>query len=92
MRAAVLATGADLLTFLGLLAVAGPAAEANPLVAAALAGGAAGLVAVLVAKLAILVVLVAWRAAVGRHQGLVWAAGAVIGAAGALSNAWAVLA
>lgn len=90
MRFAVAATWADLVTFLGMLAIAGPAAEANPLVRAALAGGAAGLVVVLAAKVAVMVALAAWHAAVGRLERPVWLTGVVVGAIGAASNLRAV--
>ena len=91
MRAAVAATAADLGTFLAMLALVGPAAEVNPLVAWALAGGAAGLAAVLTAKLALVVVLASWHGAVGRFERPVWLTGAAVGLVGALSNVRAVL-
>lgn len=92
MRTAIVATAADLATFVALIAVVGPRAEANPLVAAALAGGLAGISAVLGAKLALLVVLASWRAAVGRLARPVWVVGALVGLLGAASNVCAVLA
>ena len=83
MRTAIALTCADLLTFLGMLALLGPAAEANPIVRLALAGGAAGLAAVVVAKAALMVVLASWRAAVGRLERPVWLTGALVGLVGA---------
>lgn len=91
MRTAIAATAADLGTFLAMLALLGPASEVNPLVRAAIAGGAAGLAAVVVAKLAIVVVLAAWHEAVARYERPVWLTGAAIGLLGAMSNVRAVL-
>ena len=90
MRVPVAATWADLVTFLGMLAILGPAAEANPLVRAALAGGLGGLAAVVLAKAALLVVLASWDRAVGRLARPVWLAGVAVGLAGAASNLRAV--
>lgn len=88
MKAPVAAQWADLITFVGMVAIAGPGAEGNPLVRLALAGGLLGLV--IAAKAALLVVLAAWPQAVGRGQRAVWLTGTVVGLTGAASNLAAV--
>jgi hypothetical protein len=90
MRAAVAAQWADLLTFVGMVALLGHQAEANPLVHAAIVAGSLGLV--VGAKVAILVILVAWPRAVGRFRPAVWLAGVAVGIVGAASNLRAIAA
>lgn len=90
MRLAIAATSADLVTFVAMLAVLGPAAEANPIVRMAIAGGAAGLLAVLLAKGALIVALAAWHGAVARLERPVAVTGVLVGLLGALSNLRAV--
>ena len=81
MTLPMLATAADLGTFLVLLAVVGPEAESNGLVRAAIASGL--LVAVIVAKLLVLVVLASWRL---RYRYAVRLAATCVGVVGASSN------
>jgi hypothetical protein len=88
VKAAVAAQWADLVTFVGMIALLGHQAEANPLVRAAIVGGALGLV--VAAKMAVLVVLVAWPRAVRRFGPSVGAAGFLVGAIGTTSNLAAV--
>lgn len=90
MRIAVAATWADMVTFVGMLALLGPAAEANPLVRAALAGGAAGLLGAIAAKGALMIALTAWHAAVGRLERPVRLTAVAVGLVGAASNLRAV--
>lgn len=77
----MLATAADLGSLLVLLAQVGPEAEANPIVRAGIASGL--LVAVIVAKLLVLVVLASWRL---RYRYAVRLAATVVGAVGFTSN------
>jgi hypothetical protein len=81
---AIAATLADLGTFVVMLALRGPGAEANPVVRAAIAAGL--LVAILGAKLAVVLAIIAWHAAVGRLDRPVWITGLVIGGVGTVSN------
>jgi hypothetical protein len=88
MRYAVAAQWADLVTFVGMIAIAGPSAEANPIIRAALASGLLALI--LAAKVALIVALAAWQRAVGRGTRPVQLAGVLVGAIGFASNLRAV--
>lgn len=90
MRFAVAATVADLGTFLVMLALRGSGAEANPMIHTALAAGF--LVPIVVAKLGVVLAIMAWHRAVGRYERHVWIAGICVGLLGATANLLAVAA
>lgn len=85
MSLPVAATLADLSTFLVLLTVVGPEAEGNPVVRAAIASGL--LVAVVAAKVLVVIVLLSWRL---RYRVAVRLAATLVGVVGACSNALAL--
>ncbi len=86
--AVVAGQGSDLLTFMGMMLVHGPAAEANPLVGHAVI--TFGLPAVIAIKIALIVFVVATFAIVARDHrrtaAFVATVGTVVGLIGAYSN------
>lgn len=86
--AVVAGQGSDLVTFLGMMLVHGPAAEANPLIGHAIL--TFGLPAVIGIKVALIVFVVATFAIVARDHrrtaALVATLGTVVGLIGAYSN------
>lgn len=88
IRVAMAATAADLGSFLVLVTVVGPDAEANPLIRAAIVSGLLG--AVIAAKALLVVCLGLWPRTGWRYRAPVAWAGTLVGLLGFGSNVWAV--